>query len=250
MAEEIQAVQLRPETLAAFEAYIREAEAAMDETLEGPRFLWCDAEAKRSEQVRQGKIIAEFCAGKGPAKVPSGLIHDWVGAAFAPGGTVAGLLAVIQNYDNHKNTYRPEVIESKLLNRNGSHFQIYLRVLKKKIITVVIDSEHDVHYYVVDPLRQGCRSRTTRTSEVDDAGTPRERVKAPDTGYGFLWRLNSYWRFLERDGGVYMECRAVSLTRDIPTVFRLIVGPMVRSLPRDALIHTLRATREAVVAGQ
>jgi len=121
--------------------------------------------------------------------------------------------------------------------------------LKKKIITVVLDTDHDVHYFHVgdaDGARWGCRSYTTRTAEVDDAGKPNEKVEPPDTGYGFLWRIYSYWRFEERDGGAYAECRAISLTRDIPTIFKWIIEPMVRSLPKDTLIQTLKSTRDAV----
>ena len=84
---------------------------------------------------------------------------------------------------------------------------------------------------------------------MDDAGKPNEKVQPPDAGYGFLWRLDTYWRFEERDGGAYAECRAISLTRDIPTVLKWIIEPMVRSLPKDTLIHTLKATRDAVVRG-
>ncbi|MGD0365203.1 MAG: hypothetical protein ABSC93_30335 [Bryobacteraceae bacterium] len=246
MAEEVQPVQLKPETLQAFETYIREAEAAMEQTLKGPLFLWSDGEPKRAKQVRQGKIVAELWRGKGPDKVPAGLIHDWIGAVFMPGATVARTLACIQDYDNHKKLYRPEVIESKLIARHGDDFQIYLRVLKKKIVTVVLDTDHNVHYFHAGGARWGCRSYTTRTAEVDDAGKPAEKIQPPDAGYGFLWRLNSYWRFEERDGGVSAECRAISLTRDIPSVLKWIIEPMVRSLPKDTLIHTLKATREAV----
>lgn len=255
MAKDVQPVQLKPETLQAFEAYVREAEAAMEQTLDGEAFLWSDGDPKRAKQVRQGKIVAQLWRGKSPVQVPSGLIHDWIGAAFLPGATVAAILTRIQDYDNHKKIYRPEVIDSKLIARRGDDFQIYLRVLKKKIVTVVLDTDHYVHYFHLsgaggpDGTRWGCRSYTTRTAEVDDAGKPNETVQQPDAGYGFLWRMNTYWRFEERDGGAYAECRAISLTRDIPAVLKWIVEPMVRSLPKDTLIHTLKATRDAVVQG-
>ncbi len=245
MAEKVKPVQLKPETLEAFTAYIAEAEAAMEKTLGGAEFLWSDGDSKRAQQVRKGKIVAEFWRGKGPVKAPSGLIHDWIGAAYAPGATVAQTLALIQDYDNHKVIYQPEVIGSKLISRKGDHFKIYLRVLKKKIITVVLDTDHDVDYFSLEGGRAGCRSYTTGTAEVANAGKPDEKVEAPDTGYGFLWRLNTYWRFLERDGGTYMECRAISLTRDIPFALRLIIDPIVRSLPKEALLHTLKATCQA-----
>src|SRR5450755_1705172 len=245
MAEDVETVQLKPETLQAFEAYIRDAQAAMQLTLGSGAFLWSDGHPKRAKEVRQGKIVAEFWQGNGQLKVPDGLIHDWVGAAFIPGATVPRILARIQDYNNHKSMYRTQVLDSKLISRRGDNFKIYLRVLKKKIITVVLDTDHDVHYFQVDSTRWGCRSRTTRTAEVENAGKPNEKVQPPDTGYGFLWRLDTYWRFEARDGGVYAECRAISLTRDIPTGLGWIVAPIVRSLPRETLIRTLKDTRDA-----
>ena len=91
-------------------------------------------------------------------------------------------------------------------------------MLKKKIITVVLDTDHDVALLLAwTGGRACCRSYTTGTAEVAQCRQARrESVEAPDTGYGFLWRLNTYWRFLDRDGGVYLECRAISLTATFP----------------------------------
>ena len=73
-----------------------------------------------------------------------------MGAAFVAGATVEQVLALLQNYDNHKNIYKPEVMDSKLLSHQGNDFKIFLRLLKKKIINVVLDTEHEVHYSAVD----------------------------------------------------------------------------------------------------
>ena len=247
MAQAAETVQLKEATLLAFADYIREAEAGMERTLDQEGgFLWSDGEAERAREIQKGQTVAESWSGKHPIVVPEGLIHDWIGAAAIPGATVAGVLAVIQDYDNHKNIYKPEVMESKLIGRNGDDFQIYLRLLKKKIITVVLDTDHDVHYSCVDAARWCCRSYTTRIAEVEDAGKPAEKVMAPDAGFGFLWRLYSYWRFQERDGAVYMECRAISLTRDVPKGLGWIIEPIIRKLPRESVIDTLEATRRAV----
>jgi len=249
MAQVAKHVQLKPETIQAFEKYVQEAEAVMGQTMQpsGP-FLWCDTDAKRNEEVRRGTIVTQIWPGRGPAKVPHGLIHDWIGAAFAPGATLQELLVLIQNYDNHKNIYKPEVMDSKLIARRDNDFQIFLRLLKKKIITVVLDTDHDVHYRSLSKSRWECRSYTTRIAEVTDPGTPTEKVLPPDTGYGFLWRLYSYWRFQERDGGVYMECRAISLTRDIPFGLGWAIEPIIQELPRESLTNTLEATRRALQA--
>lgn len=249
MAQTTKPVQLKPQTVDAFDAYIRQAEAAMEQTLQASSpFLWSDLNSERTQQVRGGQVVAQFWAGQGPANAPNGLIHDWVGAILIPDTTVKKTLALIQDYDNHKNVYKPEVIGSRLISHKDGDFQIYLRLLKKKIITVVLDTDHEVHYRALDGMRWVCRSYTTRIAEVEDAGSPKERILPPDTGYGFLWRLYSYWRFQEREGGVYVECRAISLTRDVPSGLGWIIKPIIQKLPKESLINTLEATRRALQA--
>lgn len=260
MVQAANVVQLKPRTLQAFDDYIRDAEAAMQPSLKGgSAFLWSDTDPQRTQQVRQGKVVAQLWAGDGPVKVPNGLIHDWSGAIFVPGATVEQTLALVQNYDNHKNIYQPEVIDSRLISHNGDDFKIFLRLLKTKIITVVLDTDHDVYYSEAGPGRWFCRSYTTRIAEVEDVGTVKEHALEPDTGYGFLWRLYSYWKFDEKreaagdrraspSGGVTIECRAISLTRDIPYGLGWIIEPIIRNLPQESLVHTLECTRKALVS--
>src|SRR5277367_1672335 len=126
MAQSANIVQLKPRTLQAFENYIREAEAAMEPSEQGHgSFLWSDASRERSHHLRQGEIVAHLWAGDGPVKIPNGLIHDWVGAAFVPDATVGQVLALVQNYDNHKNIYKPEVIDSRLIGHDGDDYRIF-----------------------------------------------------------------------------------------------------------------------------
>ncbi|MBZ5720179.1 MAG: hypothetical protein LAO03_07335 [Acidobacteriia bacterium] len=251
MAKTAKVVQLKPQTLQAFADYVREAEGEMERTLGGDvPFLWSEASSERAHLVREGQVVAQFWSGKGPVKVAGGLIHDWIGAAFVPATTIAQTLALIQDYDNHKNIYQPEVIGSALLSRHGNDFQIRLRLLKKKVITVVLDTDHDVHYRSLDHAHWCCRSYTTRIAEVENPGSPQEKVLPPDTGYGFLWRLYSYWRFQEKDEGVYVECRAISLTRDVPFGLGWVIEPIIQNLPRESLMNTLEATRKALLGGR
>ncbi len=247
MAQTVKLVQLNPQTMEAFDTYIHQAETAMEQTLDGRgAFLWSQQSPERTQDAGRGKVVAEFWSGRGPVKVPSGLIHDWIAAAFIAASTIQEIFSVIQDYDNHKNIYKPEVVDSKLIRRDENEFQIYLRLLKKKVITVVLDTEHEVHYRPVDETRWLCRSYTTRIAEVENAGRDDERILEPDTGYGFLWRLYSYWRFEERDAGVVVECRAISLTRDVPFGLGWAIEPIIQKLPNESLIHTLEATRQAL----
>ncbi len=249
MAEITKPVQLNPQTLASFDGYIHQAETDAEQTLqESGLFLWSDADSERARQVRAGKVVAQFWSGRSPVKVPHGLIHDWIAAALIPESTIPAIFAVIQNYDNHKNIYKPEVLDSRLISRQNDDFQIYLRLLKKKIITVVLDTDHAVRYRSVTPTRWTCSSQTTRIAEVENAGSPNERVLEHDTGHGFLWRLFSYWKFEQRDDDVVVECRAISLTRDVPVGLGWVIEPIIQKLPKESLINTLEATRQALHA--
>jgi len=247
MTQTVNVVQLKPETLDAFLSLIDQAEAEMAPTLDGTAsFLWTDLDADRARRIRAGSVLAQLWSGEPPARVPNGLIHDWIGAAFIPGATVKKTLALVQDYDHHKKIYQPDVMDSRLISHRGDDYKIFLRLLQKKIITVVLDTYHDVHYQQARVDQWFCRSLTTSIAEVDDAGTAKEKVYPPDTGYGFLWRLYSYWRFMAQEGGVIVECRAISLTRDVPFGLGWIIEPVIKSLPRESLINTLKATRQAL----
>ncbi len=175
-----------------------------------------------------------------------GLIHDWVGSVFIPGATVEQTLLLVEDYNRHKEIFKPEVLDSRVLSHEDNHFHIFLRLLKKKVITVQLNTEHDVQYTQLAPKRWRSISRSTRIAEVDNPGKPGEREKPPGTGQGFLWRLNSYWRFEERDGGTWVECQAISLSRDVPTGLGWIIEPIIRNLPKESLENTLRSTRTAL----
>ena len=60
---------------------------------------------------------------------------------------------------------------------------------------------------------------------------------------------NSYWRFLQRDNGVYIQCESITLTRGIPTGLGWLVRPFVTSIPRETLAFTLETTRKRLTAG-
>src|SRR5262249_4676772 len=154
-------VELKAETLLAYATHIAQAEAAVEARLRGEG-QFPDGSVERIVQLRKGTAIVELCSGKRPLQVPDGLIHDWIGVICIPGTTVEKTLALLKNYDNHKNVYQPEVIASKLISRQKNDFQIYLRLRKKKIITVILDTDHDVHYFAVNSKRWACHSRTTR----------------------------------------------------------------------------------------
>ncbi len=235
-----------PATVHAFERHVQRVAAEADSRVRGERtFLWADESPARLARLRRGEAVTEPTSARSPIEVPGGLVHDWIGAVFVPGVGLDETLALLQDYDRHKGFY-PEVIDSKLVSRDANDFVVFLRLRKKKVITVVLDTTHEARYVIPDAGRAYSHSRTTRVEEVQDAATPRERRLPAGEGRGFMWALDSYWRFLARDGGVYVECEAVSLSRSIPFGLGWLVGPVVNDLPRESLANTLLATRRAL----
>jgi hypothetical protein len=262
VAPPARATDLEPKTVQAFDQYVQQTESKIDRELaNGGRFLWverlpADRRAAAEAQLRAGQLVIErldastadgLAKRDKPIEVPGGLIHHWIGTVFIPSATLAQTLALEEDYDHHQDYFRPDVMRSKILRRDGNDFLIELRLYKKKVVTTVLDTEHQVHYTTVDATHAWSRSRTTRIQEVDNAGEPNDRLEPKGHDRGFLWRMNTYWRFEEKDGGTYVESQSISLTRDIPTGLGWLVGPYVNSVPRESLTFTLAATRSAVL---
>jgi hypothetical protein len=207
--------------------------------------------ARRAEVLRtlgRGDVHIERIAGRG-AGVPDGLLHHWAGTVFVRGASVSQAVALLQAYDRHAAVYAPSVARSRLLSRSGDRFRVYLRFSMTRVITVVVNSEHDAVFARPAPDRAQSRIVSTRIAEVEDPDTPQEREKPVGRDSGYLWRLNTYWRMLERDGGVYLQCESMTLTRNIPTGLGWLIGPYVTSIPRDTLAFTLETTRRELSAG-
>ncbi len=115
-----------------------------------------------------------------------------------------------------------------------------------KVITVVVNSEHEA-FFARGPDRAEGWIHSTRIAEVANPDTPTESELPVGKDGGYMWRLNTYWRLLARDGGLYIQCESVSLTRGIPTGFGWIVGPFVTSIPKESLTFTLETTRKQLV---
>jgi hypothetical protein len=241
--------ELSSQTLAAFDDYMRRTEQQLASRLSDPHAaLWGEESPQRFAQIKSGQIPVDALNGGRPVDIPDGLVHDWIGGVFIPGARLPETLSLLQDYNRHAQVYPPEVLASKLLSRDGDHFRSYLRLKKKKVLTVVLNTEYDIRWMSLGPRRAACRSLSTKIAEVEDAGTPKEREKAPGEGHGFLWRFNAYWWASERDGGVYVECRAISLTRDVPRAVAWLINPIVSGLPRESLVNTLERTRLALPA--
>jgi hypothetical protein len=187
-----------------------------------------------------------------PLKVPSGLIHDWIGAVFIPHASPRDAWAVLRDYSHYKDFYRPAVIDSKTLSASGAptgqtkdRFSMVL-MNKAFFLTTALATDYESRYIRLDERRGYSVTRTIRIQEVEEYGSPAEHALPEGEGRGILWRLFGITRFLERDGGLYIEIEAIALSRDIPASLRWLVEPVVRRVSRTSLSTSLQQTEDAV----
>jgi hypothetical protein len=252
----VQAAELTAATAGAFERYVRLTEHRIDaEVSRSKDFLWMDSlPADRHAEVvrglRQGGVIVEKLQtreGSTSIDVPDGLIHHWVGTVFVPGAGVNEAVALMQDYDRHSQYFSPAIARSKTLERDGNGFRVFLRFHVKKIITVTLDTDNEAEFFRLAADRAHSRIRSTRVTEIASANTPQEAPKPAGDEHGFMWNLNTYWRFAERDGGTYIQCESLTLTRDVPFALAWIIRPNVTQMPKESLTFTLAKARQALV---
>ena len=256
---DLAAAELKPKTLKAFHRYVATAEARMKRERRRPDDLLYIETLPKSQfdsimaTLKQGEVYVQSVrlrdAKGGALDAPDGMIHHWVGDVFIPGKSVASALEVLRDYDDFKNLYKPEVIRSRLVSREDEDdYKVYMRLQKKSIVTVTLDTWYDIHFTPIGKNSGYSQSVSTRIQQVDDPGTPNEHLEPVGNDSGYLWRINSYWRYQQRDNGVVVEWESISLSRDIPFLLAWFVKPLVRSISREAVTDMLTATRKAVLA--
>jgi hypothetical protein len=251
------AATLQPQTLRAWDAYVSATEKRIASELDGSAgflridFMSPSDKAKATAALKSGQVyvlkMRTTDANRREIDVPDGLIHHWFGAIFVPNVSSQALIRAIQDYDHHTRYFK-EVQQSKLVSREGDTFKIFLRLMRKKVVTVHYNTDHTVIYRTHDNSRISSRSFTTKIAELDAAGSATEKEKPVGDDSGYFWRLNSYWRFKEQDGGVVVECESISLSRSIPFGLGWLIKGFVESVPRESLESTMTSIRDGVAA--
>jgi hypothetical protein len=259
------AADLKPASSAAFDRYVAVVERRIATEVARPEtFLWADTlpPARRTEVVdrlRRGEVVTERLRIPQKIEVPEALIHHWVGTIYIRGAEVGDVVALLKDYDRHATVFSPNVVQShtlehravsaRTLEDSGDYFRVFLRFYMKKVVAATLNTEHEAHFVTAGQGRVYSAIHSTRIAEVENAGTPDERELQPGQGHGFMWRLNTYWHFLERDGGTYVQCESLTLSRDVPFGLGWIIKPFVTEIPMESLTFTLQHTRAALTEG-
>jgi hypothetical protein len=232
-------------TLAGWARHVASVEARMTREMRDGPFLAIDAPDRADDRRRMmaGAFVTTAVETRDAQgreiDVPGGLVHHWRGDVFIPGATLDQVLARLE----HTAPPAPpnEVLSSRILEAGAGWNRVGLIVQRRKVITVVYETEHHVTFRRLQPDRAISTSIATSIRELADFGTPAQRAKAPGDDHGFLWRWNAYWRFQQTTAGVAAECESVSLSRTVPSVIRFVAGPVIQSTARESMTSALEA---------
>ena len=254
----IRAAVLKAETLEAWNNYVEATETRIERELKSDNgFLIVDFHTNVNDKNERKKILS----GKIPIasmestdentrqiEIPKGRIHHWRGSIFIPGVTLDAVLSRIEN-PVPADMQQEDVLESRILERSPGRLKLFLKLQRSKIVTVVYNTEHLVRVERHGPTRASSRSVATRIREVERIDEYREREKPEGNDHGFLWRMNSYWRYEQTAGGVIVECESLTLSRSIPAILSFMINPLINKVARESMERTLvsmrtRMTRE------
>lgn len=242
------AAEPTPAAVAAYNSYVGVTESRLAQQHRAPSGFLVPGPTDRqvAARLRRGEFIVEKLTPADGAALPGAMLHHWRGTVFAFGARAADFERLMRNFSAYPQIYSPQVLQAKVLLQQGDRFQAKMRVRQKHVLTVVMDTTYEINFGILDPSHGYSVSRSTQVSEIDAPGTRAERALNPREEHGFLWRLNTYWSYEERDGGLYMQIESVSLTRSIPTGLGWAIGPFVESVPQESLEFTLRSTCNAL----
>jgi hypothetical protein len=249
--QRLTAATLQPESVEAWNAYVVATEARIAAELSNGLGFFAHDFLNNGRQTRErvlgGQIaIAEMNTtdphGR-PISVPAGLVHHFRGSVFIPGVTLDALLARLKN-PSERGPHQEDVLALRVLAREPDRLKLFIAMTRKKIVTVTYHTEHDVRYQRHGPRRASSRSVATKIAEVVDLGTSDMRERPLGDDRGFLWRLNSYWRYEQVDNGVIVELESLTLSRDVPLGLRVVVEPLIDRIARESVSRTLDHLRQ------
>ena len=237
-----------PAAVSAFDSYVGAVELRLARQRSSQNaFLAPVASDPQSEaRLRRGELLVEQITPSSAADLSSAMLYHWRGTAFVAAAKAADFERLMKDFNAYPQHFSPQVLQAKVLSQQDDRFQVSMRVRQQHVITVVMDTAFDVTFGRLDARHGYSISRSTQISEIDSPGTAAERALNSSQEHGFLWRLNTYWSYEERDGGLYMQIESVSLARSIPIGLGWAIGPFAESVPRESLQFTLRSASDAL----
>lgn len=252
----LRSAELKPETVKAWNAYVENTEDRIAREMESDgRFLIMEFQneedaLREKKKLQAGEIVVQSMEpkeGNFTLDIPGGRIHHWRGSVFIPGADIENILSRVRN-PGSDDMKQEDVLESRVMARSPNELRLFLKLHRSKIVTVIYNTEHTVHFEHNGPDRAHSRSIATKIAEVERLKGNTEREKPEGKDLGFLWRMNSYWRYEQSGEGVFVECESLTLSRGIPKGLGFIVNRLVNRVARESMDRTLFSMRERITA--
>lgn len=232
--------------VAAFKGYVDEVESRLAQQHRAKNAFLAFPDRQSEMRLRHGELIIEQLTPSAGPDLPGAMLHHWRGTVFVPGAKAADFERLMKDFNAYPQYFSPQVLQARVLAQQDGQLQAWMRVRQRHVIPVVMDTTYAVSFERLDGQHGYSIARSTHIAEIQSAGTGAERALNASEEHGFLWRLNTYWSYEERDGGLYMQIESVSLTRSIPSGMGWAIRPYVESVPRESLEFTLRAACDAL----
>jgi hypothetical protein len=215
----LRAAELKPETAAAFDRYVKVAEEEMDKHKGFQDFLWLDRQDPKQKSVvwlGQSTIVPLTTLDHGQEiEVPDGEIQHWLGLVFLEKSTLEKMSMILLNFNEYFHMIPLQIMESKTTKHEGDQTEAFLRLFKKQVSAVVLNVNENAKYTQVDPMRAVIACHSTKIAEAEHPRNKKklDQERAEEDAAGYLWRLNIYLRMEEADNGVYVEIEMITLAR-------------------------------------
>jgi hypothetical protein len=247
----ISAADLEPATAAAFDRYAKLTEQALEKRTGPSDFLWLDHHPKEKSLVwlNQSVVAPQKTLDQGQEiEIPGGALQHWLGAILLEHATFERVRDFILDYADYKDYFKQYFTASRLVKRDGDHFDAALRLYRRQLAAVTLNIDVSATYVTVDPSRGYVVCHSTHIGEVarPKEKNPADQERPAADAYGYLWRLNQYWRIEQTGDGVYVELESVSLSRPAGGLNpgRFLNG-FVQNFPREFVEGLMEALRQA-----
>jgi hypothetical protein len=242
----VMAAELKSETVMAWGKYVHLTEERIEGELQGVDSSLL-SEVLSLEQIVVLHLETLDRTGQ-EIPVPKGIIHHWRGAVLIPQVLLGPTLQIIRNSSNRANFYE-DVLESRLLEKRGDVELSYLKLQRSQaMVEVAYNTEHRAEYRSHSEAFVSSRSIATKIAEIVDLGKDTEREKPEGNDRGYLWKLNTYWKYRQVEQGVLVECETLTLSRSIPMLLKFILGPFINNMARKSMVKTLESLQTRVLS--
>jgi len=236
---------------AAFDRYAKLAEDAVKKTPAPHNWLWLDQHPKEQSLVWLGQsvVIPQKILDQGqPIEMPGASLQDWMGVTLLEAATLERVRDFVLNYADYKYYFKQYFTDSRQVKREGDTFDAFLRLSRKQFSTVLLNINLTANYVALDPAHGYVISHSTHIGEVahPKAKEPADQERPASDAYGYLWRLNQYWRIEQTGDGVYVELESITLTRPAGGLnpARFLNG-FVQDFPKEFVEGLLEGLRQA-----